>query len=411
MIMPVTLSVITSSFPAEQRARAVGIWSGFAGAGGILGLFVSSFLIDQFTWPWLFAMPVAFAAVSLVMSLSAVGNSREHHEGRFDTVGSILSALAIGGLVLGIHEGPEKGWTELLTMVGLIVGGLALVGFIVWELRQTKPLLEIRLFANRGLAAGSLTLLIVFAVMFGIFLVLTQFMQAVLGYSALAAAGSLLPMMVVMMPLSAVAPTIASRIGTRNVLLTGVGLFGIGLALLAVDGVGRGRLLVGAARPHRGRVRHRPVHEPVDDDDHRVAARTTSRASPRRSTTRCASSAVPSASPCSARWSAPATARASATPRPDLSPELAHRVEEGIGSAFAAAGDLGDAAPSVLDAARDALVDGWRLSMWFGVALAGGGVRVPPRARATARRRPGRGRPRRGAPGARAGRRRLSRCR
>ena len=59
MIMPVTLSVITSSFPAEQRARAVGIWSGFAGAGGILGLFVSSFLIDQFTWPWLFAMPIA----------------------------------------------------------------------------------------------------------------------------------------------------------------------------------------------------------------------------------------------------------------------------------------------------------------------------------------------------------------
>ena len=167
------------------------------------------------------------------MTLSAVGNSREHIEGRFDTVGSILSALAIGGLVLGIHEGPEKGWFELLTMVGLIVGVLALVGFIVWELRQTKPLLEIRLFANRGLAAGSLTLLIVFAVMFGIFLVLTQFMQAVLGYSALAAAGSLLPMMLVMMPLSAVAPTIANRIGTRNVLLTGVGLFGLGLALLA----------------------------------------------------------------------------------------------------------------------------------------------------------------------------------
>ena len=118
-------------------------------------------------------------------------------------------------------------------MVGLIVGVVALVGFIVWELRQTKPLLEIRLFANRGLAAGSLTLLIVFAVMFGIFLVLTQFMQAVLGYSALAAAGSLLPMMLVMMPLSAVAPTIANRIGTRNVLLTGVGLFGLGLALLA----------------------------------------------------------------------------------------------------------------------------------------------------------------------------------
>jgi MFS family permease len=75
MIMPVTLSVITSSFPPEQRARAVGIWSGFAGAGGILGLFVASFLIDYFTWPWLFAMPIVIALFSVVMTLRAVGNS------------------------------------------------------------------------------------------------------------------------------------------------------------------------------------------------------------------------------------------------------------------------------------------------------------------------------------------------
>lgn len=111
-IMPVTLSVITSRFPAEQRIRAVGIWSRFAGAGGILGLSVStaggsSFLIDTFTWPWPFAMPVLFAAVALAMTPRSVGNSREDQVGRFDTVGSILSALAIGALVLGIHEVPS----------------------------------------------------------------------------------------------------------------------------------------------------------------------------------------------------------------------------------------------------------------------------------------------------------------
>ncbi len=69
MIMPVTLSIITSSFPEEDRARAIGIWAGFAGAGGILGLFVSSFMIDYFTWPWLFAMPTAFAVVGFGMTL------------------------------------------------------------------------------------------------------------------------------------------------------------------------------------------------------------------------------------------------------------------------------------------------------------------------------------------------------
>ena len=272
MIMPVTLSVITSSFPAEQRARAVGIWSGFAGAGGILGLFVSSFLIDYFTWPWLFAMPVLFASVSLVLTVRVVGNSREDHGGRFDTVGSVLSAVAIGALVLGIHEGPERGWTDGLALAGLVVGVLALVGFVAWELRNTHPLLEVRLFADRALAAGSLTLLIVFAVMFGIFLVLVQFFQAVLGWSALGAAAGLLPMAIVMMPLSAVAPTIAKRVGTRRVLMTGTALFGAGLAMMATMVSAVRRLLVGDARTRRAGRRHRTRHEPVDDVDHRVAA-------------------------------------------------------------------------------------------------------------------------------------------
>jgi EmrB/QacA subfamily drug resistance transporter len=369
MIMPVTLSVITSSFPAEQRARAVGIWSGFAGAGGILGLFVSSFLIDQFTWPWLFAMPVLFAAVSLVMTIPSVGNSREHRGGRFDTVGSILSAIAIGSLVLGIHEGPERGWTAGLTVFGLLVGAVALAGFIVWELRQTQPLLQLRLFANRGLASGSLTLLILFAVMFGIFLVLTQFLQAVLGWSALKASAGLLPMAVLMMPLSAVAPTIAARIGLRRVLLAGVGLFGVGLALLAtmVSATGGylsvlpGLLVVGVGIGLGMSPGTMAISESLPAGDQGVA-------SALNDTVRELGGAVGIALLGSIVAAGYRSSVSSATA--SLSPDLAHRVEDGIGSAFAASGDLGSSAPSVLTAARDALVDGWKLSMWFGVALA-----------------------------------------
>jgi EmrB/QacA subfamily drug resistance transporter len=369
MIMPVTLSVITSSFPAEQRARAVGIWSGFAGAGGILGLFVSSFLIDQFTWPWLFAMPVLFGAVSLAMTLPSVGNSREHRVGRFDTVGSILSAIAIGALVLGIHEGPERGWTSGLAVFGLLVGAVALAGFVVWELRQSRPLLQLRLFADRGLASGSLTLLILFAVMFGIFLVLTQFLQAVLGWSALKASAGLLPMAALMMPLSAIAPTIAARAGTRRVLLTGVGLFGVGLALLAtmVSASGGylsvlpGLLVVGVGIGLAMSPGTMAITESLPSGQQGVA-------SALNDTVRELGGAVGIALLGSIVNAGYRSGVSSATA--SLSPELAHRVQDGIGSAFAASGDLGPAAPTVLTAARDALVDGWRLSMWFGVALA-----------------------------------------
>jgi len=368
MIMPVTLSVITSSFPPDQRARAVGIWSGFAGAGGILGLFVSSFIVDYLTWPWLFAMPVVFAVGSLVMTLRAVENSREEQEGRFDVVGSVVSAVAIGALVLGIHEGPERGWTSPLAIFGMVVGVLGLVIFIAWELRHEQPLLEIRLFAHRGLAAGSLTLLIVFAVMFGIFLVLPQFTQAVLGYSALASAAALLPMVVVMMPLSAVAPLLAKRFGLRNMVSAGVAMFALGLVLLAVMVSAEGgywSVLPGLLVLSLGIGMCMSPSTTAITESLPVAKQGV--ASALNDTVRELGGAIGIAllgSLVSAGYrSSVSDATAS------LSPDLAHRVEEGIGGAFAAAGDLGADAPQVLAAARHALVDGWRLSMWFGVAV------------------------------------------
>ncbi|MBK6855040.1 MAG: MFS transporter [Microthrixaceae bacterium] len=370
MIMPVTLSVITSSFPADQRARAVGIWSGFAGAGGILGLFVASFLIDYFTWPWLFAMPIGIAAVSIVTTLKAVGNSREVQPGRFDTVGSVLSAVAIGAIVLGIHEGPERGWSDPLAVAGLVVGLGALAGFILWELRQEHPLLDIRVFSHRGLAAGSITLLVVFAVMFGVFLVLPQFTQAVLGYSALKSAASLLPMVVVMMPLSAMAPTIAKRIGTRSTLATGLGFFTAGLVLLGLMVSAEGgywSVIPGLLVLSFGIGLCMSPSTTVITES--LPASKQGVASALNDTVRELGGAVGIAllgSFVSAGY------RSSISPVTEgLSPDLAHRVQEGIGSAFAAATDLGSDAPMVLTAAKTALVDGWQVAMWAGVAIAG----------------------------------------
>ena len=371
MIMPVTLSVITSSFPAEQRARAVGIWSGFAGAGGILGLFVSSFLIDNFTWPWLFAMPVAFAG-DLAADDDPVGRQLPRAQDRS------LRHHRLGAVGAGHRRprprhprGPGAGLDRLADDGRLIVGIVAALAFVFWELRLDKPLLEIRLFRNRGLAAGSLTLLIVFAVMFGIFLVLVQFMQAVLGYSAIAAAASLLPMMVVMMPLSGVAPTIAQRVGTRRTLLLGVGLFAVGLVLLAtmVSASGGywsvlpGLLVVALGIGLCMSPSTMTITESLPSDKQGVA-------SALNDTVRELGGAVGIALLGSLVSAGYRSSVSDSTT--NLAPGLADRVEEGIGSAFGAANDLGADAPRVLDAARDALVDGWRLSMWFGVALAAG---------------------------------------
>ncbi len=369
MIMPITLSVITASFPAEQRGRAVGIWAGFAGAGGILGLFFSSAMIDWFTWPWLFAMPAVFAVVAFVVSVVAVGNSKEDHGGRFDVVGSFLSALAIGGLVLGIHEGPERGWSDALTMVGLIGGGVALLAFLAWELRHSHPLLDIRVFKNRALSTGSLNLLLVFAVMFGLFLVLVQYLQAVLGYSALGASAGLLPMALVLMPLSTYSPTIAARFGTRTTMLTGTALFGVGLAMMAtmasVDGgylsIAPGLLVLAAGMGLSMTPSTTAITESLPVEKQGVA-------SALNDTVREVGGALGVAllgSVLSSGYQSSISSTAEQLPA-----ALRQPVEDGIGTALAVSPQLGDDATTVVNAAREAFVDGWRTSLWFGVVLA-----------------------------------------
>ena len=168
------------------------------------------------------------------MTVKYVPHSREHHAGRFDLGGSVLSAMAVGLLVLGIHEGPEHGWTSSLAVVGVIGGVLAACAFVWWELRQERPLLDLRVFANRALAGGSVSLLVTFAVLMGLFLAVIQFLQAVLGYSALRASVGLLPMAAMMMPLSTVAPQIAKRVGLRAMLTAGSLFVAAGMVLLAV---------------------------------------------------------------------------------------------------------------------------------------------------------------------------------
>ncbi len=374
MIMPVTLSVITSSFPPEERDNAVGVWAGFAGAGGILGLIISSLIVDNFTWPWVFAMPVVLAVVALAVAAYAVPHSKEHQAGRFDTLGSVLSALAVGALVLGIHEGPEAGWTSPVALGGIVVGVLALGAFIWWELRQDHPLLQIRVFRNRTLTAGSVNLLVVFGVMGGLFLVLVQFMQAVVGYSAIKSALSLLPIALIMMPLSATAPRIASRIGLRRILTTGTLLIAGGLAVmatfasadsgylsilpgLAILSVGIGLVMTPGTAAITGSL-------PVEEQGV---------ASALNDTTREIGTTIGVAligSILSAGYSSAVSDTASQLPA-----EASHAVSEGIGGAVYVTQEMdkmgmGAAAEQVLHSARMAFVDGWRGSMWISVGLA-----------------------------------------
>ncbi|MCC7078432.1 MAG: MFS transporter [Acidimicrobiia bacterium] len=369
MVMPITLSVITSSFAGEERERAIGIWAGVAGAGGVLGLLGSSLVIDYATWPWVFALPVLLALVALAISARVVPHSHEHHTGRFDTVGSVLSAVAVGALVLGIHEGPEAGWTAPLTLTGLGVGLLALAGFVAWELREANPILDLRVFRRRPLATGSGNLLIVFAIVMALFLVLVQFFQAVLGYTALRSSFALLPMAAVTMPMSAFAPLVTRRVGLRAILVTGNVLIAAGLAFMAVFASAEtgylsvlpGILIVGFGFG----LCMTPSTEAITGS---LPAAAQGVASALNDTVRELGGALGIALIGSVLGAGYRASVSSATA--GLPPEMAATVKEGIGNAVAVAQQAGPAGETILVAARSAFVDGWTISMWVGVGLA-----------------------------------------
>jgi EmrB/QacA subfamily drug resistance transporter len=232
-IMPTTLSVITTSFPEAERPRAIGIWVGIAGGGAVLGLFGSGLLLEFFGWQSFFALNVTLAALALAGVLAVVPSSADVDPPKLDWIGAMLSLAAVGGTVFGIIEGPERGWDDPLTLAALGAGIVALVAFVGWELRMPEPMLDPRLFRNRALSAGTLTITIQFFAAFGFFFIVLQYLQFITDRSPLEAAVALLPLPFVLLPIARNAPHVAARIGFRRVAPVGLLIMAAGFALLS----------------------------------------------------------------------------------------------------------------------------------------------------------------------------------
>lgn len=368
MIMPVTLAVITSTFPEEERAKGIGVWTAVAGGGGILGMYLSALLVDVATWRWLFVLPVALVLVAVLMVARSVPNSRELPAHGFDRVGTATSVIAVIGLVYALHEGPVHGWTEPATLAAGIAGLIAAVLFVVWEMRQAAPLLDVRLFGERGLSSGSFTLLIVFAVQAGIFVVLFPFFQAVLGWSALRATLAMMPMALLMMAASVLAARLAGRIGSRSTMAIGVFLGGAGLALMAtlvsVDGgylsVFPGMLAMGLGMGLSMTPSTEAITSSLPRERQGVA-------SALNDVTRELGTALGVAllgAVLSAGYRAAIDPRLAGVPV-----DVADTAREGVANAVAVAPAGGEQAQALVRAAQESFVDGWQDAMAAGAAV------------------------------------------
>jgi EmrB/QacA subfamily drug resistance transporter len=231
-VFPVTLSALVDAYPEEKRSFAVGVWSGVSSAGAVAGTIVAGLLLEISSWGSLQLLFGGTALVLVVPALLLVAQNRNRSLS-LDPLGAGWSVAALGGLVFGVIEGPQRGWTDPVTLGALLVGVVAAGGFVRHQLRATEPSLDVRLFARRGLAAGSLIVTVQFFASLAFFVLAPQYLQVVRQYTALGSALALL-----LIPLGVgggigLAAALAKRYGPRVPGAFGLALMGAGFATMA----------------------------------------------------------------------------------------------------------------------------------------------------------------------------------
>jgi EmrB/QacA subfamily drug resistance transporter len=234
LIMPSTLSLLQSCFPRRERAKAIAMWAGFAGAGGAIGPVMGGLLEANFWYGSVFLVAAPIAAIAFVASAILAPASREATAHRLDLGGSVLSVVGFSALLAAIIEGPERGWTDGLVMAGFVLAAVCLVGFVLYERRVQEPMLDMAFFRNRRFAMGSMGITVTFFAMFSMFFILTQYLQYVQGYSSLEAGVRGLPFAATMITVSPRAPRIAAKLGAKRAVAGGMTVLTVGLLLMSL---------------------------------------------------------------------------------------------------------------------------------------------------------------------------------
>jgi EmrB/QacA subfamily drug resistance transporter len=231
-IMPSTLSIITAVFPPDERPKAIGAWAAVSGLGIAIGPVAGGWLIEHASWHAIFLVKLPFVAAALVAGRWLVPESKDPAAPRLDLPGFGLSIAGLGTLVWAVIEAPSRGWTDPTILAAFGIAAALLAAFGAWELRTREPMLNIRLFRNPRFSGASGAITLVFFAMFGSIFFLTQYLQGVLGYSALEAGIRVTPIaagLIIGGPLSA---KLAERFGTKVVVAAGLALVAAGLSIV-----------------------------------------------------------------------------------------------------------------------------------------------------------------------------------
>jgi EmrB/QacA subfamily drug resistance transporter len=231
-VLPLSLTILTTAFPAEKRGLIIGVYGGLAGLAVALGPIVGGAITEGLDWHWIFWVNVPIGLAVCLLGMRLLPESRGV-PGRLDLGGVALVTVGVSAVVWALTRANDVGWSSMEIVAGLCAGGALVAAFLWWEHRAAQPLVPLVLFANREFAIGNLTTFFLHGATFAAAFFITQEFQLARGDSPLGTGLRLLPFFGTPMIVSPLAGAASDRIGRRPIMLAGLGLQAAGYAWVA----------------------------------------------------------------------------------------------------------------------------------------------------------------------------------
>ena len=235
VVLPLSLTILTTVFPPEKRGMIVGVYGGLAGLAVALGPIVGGAITEAIDWHWIFWINVPIGLAAVILGIGLLPESHGAPE-RLDLAGVSLVTAGVVALVWALTRANDIGWGSAETVGGLAGGCVVLAAFVWWERRAAEPMVPLRLFRSREFAIGNLTTYLLHGATFAAAFFVTQEFQLARGYSPLGTGLRLLPFFATPMIVSPLAGALSDRIGRRPIMVAGLALQALGYVWVAARG-------------------------------------------------------------------------------------------------------------------------------------------------------------------------------
>ncbi|HST70456.1 MAG TPA: MFS transporter [Solirubrobacterales bacterium] len=231
ILSPAALSIVATTFKdGAERNKALGIWGAVAGSGGAAGVLLGGILTEYLGWEWVLWVNVPIGIAAAAVAPSLIAETRAEGETRhFDVAGAATITLGLSALVFALLDAEDAGWGSAQTIGILVAAAILLIAFVAIEQRSKAPLVPFRIFRLRTITGANVVGVLVGASLFSMFFFISLYMQQVLGYSAIKAGLSYLPLAIAIILSAGIASGLVTKVGFKPILATGMVLIATGL--------------------------------------------------------------------------------------------------------------------------------------------------------------------------------------